>query len=173
MNRLRVAGAIALSTLVGCSSETKEDDQGRLNVDAGSGGSGSGGNGSGGSGGSSHGGGGNSGGGSGGSDGGHCTDPAAFQAFVAAHASCEKDSDCAVVGDCGPNADFTAVRADVADEAYLLMERRCNGGGWDGPTYDPICRTGKCDLVPQTWTCCGCPAIHDAGHDAQHDAGSD
>jgi hypothetical protein len=84
----------------------------------------------------------------------------AFADFVAAHRACETDKDCAVVGDCGPNADFTAVAANAAKEAYELAKARCSGT-FDGPIFDPRCTKNKCTLEERTDTCCGCP--DDAG----------
>jgi hypothetical protein len=85
-----------------------------------------------------------------------------FQAFVAEHRSCEHDEDCAPVGDCGPNADFTAVRADAAKEAYSLMSQRCSGT-FDGPIYGAICADGVCAIGEEEVDCCGCPEKWDGG----------
>jgi hypothetical protein len=68
-----------------------------------------------------------------------------------------------VIGDCGPNADFTAVRLDVAQEASALQRARCMPGSYDGPVYSPQCSAGTCALMMRTDTCCGCRP--DAGHD--------
>ena len=89
---------------------------------------------------------------------------ARFEALVADHQSCELDADCAVIGDCGPNADFRAVRADIADEAYRLMNERCTGN-WDGPGYVARCEAQKCTLEESHALCCGCE-LWDAGEDA-------
>lgn len=80
----------------------------------------------------------------------------AYYQFVASHLACTSDSDCAVVGDCGPNADFVAVAASAAGEAYQLAEARCPGT-YDGPVFDARCIDSKCDLEQRTDTCCGCP----------------
>lgn len=80
----------------------------------------------------------------------------AYYKFVEAHLECTSDSDCAVVGDCGPNADFSAVAASAADEAYRLANARCPGT-FDGPVFDARCIASKCELEQRTDTCCGCP----------------
>lgn len=155
MNGFLVGILVAASGVAGCGSRASDEAQGQLHGDAGvigKGGTGGGG----------------SGGGGGGGNGGCGPRDAEFQAFVAAHRFCDQDSDCAVVGDCGPNADFTPVRSDVADEAYLKMQDRCTTA-WDGPTYDPVCRAGVCALQ-STGSCCGCPSIDDAGRDGSDDA---
>jgi len=85
-----------------------------------------------------------------------------FEEFVASHLSCEGDEDCAIIGDCGPHAEFVAVRADVAGEAYTLMEATCSGA-FDGPVYDPVCVEGTCQREQRTDTCCGCPPGWDGG----------
>lgn len=90
---------------------------------------------------------------------------AAFTSFVASHQTCERDEDCAVIGDCGPNADFTAVRGDFAEQAYELMKARCDTA-WDGPMFDPVCNAGTCGLEEKTDECCGCVPDLDAGQDA-------
>jgi hypothetical protein len=89
---------------------------------------------------------------------------AAFQAFVASHRDCSVDSDCSVIGDCSPNADFTSVRADAADEAYRLMSERCSSVS-DGPVYIPRCISGQCgeEENTQPGRCCGCLLDQDAG----------
>jgi hypothetical protein len=79
----------------------------------------------------------------------------AFRDFVATHGDCTSDSECAVVGDCGPNADFAAVRAESAAMAYTLQVARC-AGTWDGPLFDARCSAGECTLVERTDACCGC-----------------
>jgi hypothetical protein len=85
-----------------------------------------------------------------------------FAKFVAGHRSCESHDDCTVIGDCGPNADFTAVRVDAAAQASLLMNARC-ATAFDGPVYDAVCADGVCGLVEVAGECCGCPP---AGVDA-------
>ena len=89
---------------------------------------------------------------------------AAFQDFVASHRDCSADSDCRVIGDCGPDADFTSVRADAADEAYRLMRDRCDGA-FDGPVYIPRCIFGQCgeEEDRRPGRCCGCFLDQDAG----------
>jgi len=83
-----------------------------------------------------------------------------YEAFLGKHSACERDDDCAVVGNCGPNADFDAVRAEVQEEAMerkvMLCERT-----HDGPVFEPVCRAKTCELKMRTDTCCGCPP--DAG----------
>ena len=80
----------------------------------------------------------------------------AYYAFLAAHRACTTDSDCAVVGDCGPNADFSAVATSAAHEAYELAKARCPGT-FDGPVFDARCIAQRCELEQRTDTCCGCP----------------
>lgn len=83
-----------------------------------------------------------------------------FDAFLQANQACTRDDECAVIGDCSPNADFRAVRKEVADEAYKLMQARC-GGAADGPVYDAECSAGTCELTESSEPCCGCPAFED------------
>lgn len=83
----------------------------------------------------------------------------AFRDFVADNGSCERSSDCTIIGDCGPNADFTAINVAAAAEGYALMEARCDGT-FDGPTFAARCEGGVCALGPENG-CCGCPS--DAG----------
>ena len=86
----------------------------------------------------------------------------AFIRFVDEHAACSADSDCTVVGDCGPNADFVAVNVDFASEAYGMQTARCSSSStWDGPLFGTRCERGACVLV-DTDACCGCP-LPDAG----------
>jgi hypothetical protein len=85
----------------------------------------------------------------------------AFRDFVASHGDCTRDDECAVVGDCGPNADFEAVRAENAEMAYSLQVARCERT-WDGPMFNAACSGGRCTLVQRTDTCCGC-APRDSG----------
>lgn len=80
----------------------------------------------------------------------------AFEAYVDGHRDCVADTDCAVIGDCGPNADFRAVRVDDIEEALRLMHDRC-GGAYDGPRYFAGCEAGTCALRPNPNGCCGCP----------------
>lgn len=81
----------------------------------------------------------------------------AFEDFVAANLSCNSDEDCKIIGDCGPNSDFRAVRASAADEAYRLAQERCSES-WDGPVYTTRCVAGQCtlEMLPEDM-CCGCP----------------
>jgi len=85
----------------------------------------------------------------------------AYDDFLEAHSACSVDADCDVVGDCGPNADFRAVAASDAREAYDLARARCDTA-YDGPVFDPRCKQGRCALEERTDTCCGCPPA-DAG----------
>lgn len=95
-------------------------------------------------------------------DGGSCEARSeAFEEFVAEHRACTADPDCEVIGDCGPNADFRAVRADSANEARALQVARC-GQTFDGPVYRAVCTSGQCSLQMRTDTCCGC-VPEDAG----------
>lgn len=89
----------------------------------------------------------------------------AYEEFLAANSACSVDADCAVIGDCGPNADFAPIRADAAAEGRELQLARC-GGAYDGPTYAPYCNAGACELrerPPSTEY--GCPPLwqEDAG----------
>lgn len=79
----------------------------------------------------------------------------AFSEFLEQHQSCDTDDECAVIGDCGPNADFTAIRADAAEQGYALMSARC-AGAYDGPVYFARCTDGMCALELNDATCCGC-----------------
>lgn len=94
----------------------------------------------------------------------------AFRDFVAANSACADASECAIIGDCGPNADFTAVRADSTDEAFRLMQLRCMGS-FDGPTYVAACESGVCTRVADG-SFCGMPAP-DSGVDGGGDASTD
>jgi hypothetical protein len=85
----------------------------------------------------------------------------AFTEFVQAHRDCTVSSDCVVIGDCGPNADFTSVRVDAAGQARTLQQARC-ASAYDGPVYNPVCVQNVCSLQMRTDTCCGCLAV-DAG----------
>ena len=80
-----------------------------------------------------------------------------FRDFVADNGSCERSADCTIIGDCGPNADFTAI--NVAAEGYALMGARCDAT-FDGPTFAARCEGGVGALGPENG-CCGCPS--DAG----------
>jgi hypothetical protein len=93
----------------------------------------------------------------------------AFQSFLTQHQNCEHDTDCAIIGDCSPNADFRSINASYADQGYELMQARCTAT-YDGPVYNPRCVEGRCDMQEDPHTCCGCPADgEDAGH--EDDAG--
>jgi hypothetical protein len=89
----------------------------------------------------------------------------AFDTYVMQHSSCSGDADCTVIGDCGPNADFRAVRTDVAEQAYEMMQARCTTA-WDGPIFVARCESGMCVLEEDPSGCCGCPPTEDAGVDA-------
>ena len=82
-----------------------------------------------------------------------------FRDFVADNGICERSADCTIIGDCGPNADFTAINVAAAAEGYALMEARCDAT-FDGPTFAARCEGGVCALGPENG-CCGCPS--DAG----------
>lgn len=84
-----------------------------------------------------------------------------YLAFLDKHSACKRDDECAMVGDCGPHADFDAVRADARDEAMRRKVGLCEGA-FDGPIFEPVCRSNKCALKMRTDTCCGCPP--DAGN---------
>lgn len=85
----------------------------------------------------------------GGSDGPACEQAErAFSEFVANNGSCELSSDCTVIGDCGPNADFTAVVAAAA-EGYALMAARCDGS-FDGLTFARGVRAAYASSGPRT-----------------------
>ena len=86
---------------------------------------------------------------------------AAYTTFMDTHRDCTQDSDCAVIGDCGPHANFAAVRAEHAEEATTLHSALC-GEAYDGPTYDAVCQDGKCQLSQQTGYC-GMPTADGVG----------
>lgn len=77
----------------------------------------------------------------------------AFASFLAANRDCDEDSDCRVIGDCGPNADWRAINAAAAEEGYALMLARCSAGTFDGPEYAPRCDDGQCVLGEQSGVC--------------------
>lgn len=77
----------------------------------------------------------------------------AFASFLAANRACDEDSDCRVIGDCGPNADWRAVHAEAAEEGYALMLARCSAGSFDGPEYAARCDDGQCVLGEQIGVC--------------------
>ncbi len=94
-----------------------------------------------------------------------------FKQFLKANLECDDDADCTVIGDCGPNADFEAIRADAEEEGYELMQATCHQS-YDGPTYDAVCKAGKCELQDEPNGCCGCPyRPGDAGIDGGVSAG--
>ena len=86
---------------------------------------------------------------------------AAFESFRSAHASCERDEDCTVVGDCGPHANFSPVRIDAAEEAYELKQQVCDWAH-DGIVPNAVCVDRTCVLGEGELGCCGCPPEHDA-----------
>jgi hypothetical protein len=88
---------------------------------------------------------------------------ASFTDFVAAHSACTSNTDCTVIGDCGPNADFRAIRVDASAQGLELMKARCHGP-YDGPLFDAVCINFACGLQRRTGACCGCPP-NDAGPD--------
>lgn len=77
-----------------------------------------------------------------------------FEEFVGANLTCGSDADCAIVGDCGPNADFRAVRVDAAEDAYSLMGMR-GVGTWDGPEYVAVCGTDNRCAAERSGYFCG------------------
>lgn len=84
-----------------------------------------------------------------------------YKDFLAAHDACSVDADCDVIGDCGPHADFAAIRADAAIEGRKLQLARC-GSVYHGPTYEAYCNAGTCALwerPPSTQY--GCPPLWD------------
>ena len=83
-----------------------------------------------------------------------------FLRFVEESRGCSVDADCTTVVDCGPNIDGRQVNVSAATTAYALMQERCYGGGFDGPTYGARCEQGQCVEGEQNG-CCGCPL--DAG----------
>jgi hypothetical protein len=88
---------------------------------------------------------------------------ASFTDFVAAHGACASNADCTVIGDCGPNADFRAIRVDASAHGLELMRARCEGT-YDGPLFDAVCVNRACALQLRMGECCGCPP-NDAGPD--------
>jgi len=88
---------------------------------------------------------------------------ASFTDFVAAHSACTSKTDCTVIGDCGPNADFRAIRVDASAQGLELMRARCEGA-YDGPLFDAVCVNRACALQLRMGECCGCPP-NDAGPD--------
>lgn len=79
----------------------------------------------------------------------------AFSDFLEANRACTAAADCTVIGNCGPNADFTAVRSDAAEEASKLQAATCLES-WDGPLYEAVCEQEKCGLKMLN-TYCGMP----------------
>lgn len=94
-----------------------------------------------------------------------------FGEFLSANRSCDGAADCQIIGDCGPNADFTAIRRDAADEGYRLMAMRCLGT-YDGPTYRAVCEGGVCTAERDS-SYCGMPAMDSGVGDGGVDAGAD
>ena len=76
--------------------------------------------------------------------------------FLGEHSACKSDDDCTVVGDCGPHAEFDAVRADAAEEAMRRKVKLCEDS-YDGPVFKALCRAGKCEMSTIRQGCCGCP----------------
>lgn len=75
--------------------------------------------------------------------------------FVDAHARCSVDADCTIVGDCG-HADFVSVATGAAEEAReLVLGNPCATS--DGPTYNAVCKAGRCSRVRGTAVCGGVP----------------
>lgn len=66
-----------------------------------------------------------------------------------------EDSDCRVIGDCGPTADWRAINESVAAQGYSLMQARCNVATYDGPQYAARCDEGVCALGAQNGVCGG------------------
>lgn len=93
----------------------------------------------------------------------------ALETFVAANRSCNVDSDCQMIGDCGGNIDWRAVNVSAAEQGYALMNARCYPNGADGPLYVARCQSGVC--VSEESGVCGAPPP-DAGLDAGLDAGA-
>lgn len=87
----------------------------------------------------------------------------AYQDFVQSHRTCSADSDCTLIGDCGPHL-FDVVRTDAATEAARLQSETC-AWGFDGPLYDAVCSAGTCTLR-ETGRQCGAPFPLDAGPEA-------
>jgi hypothetical protein len=105
-----------------------------------------------------------------GDDAGMCEEASqAFRSFVEAHRSCVSGSECTIIGDCGSNPDFTAIRRDSAEEGRRLMQARCYGGS-DGPLYSAACEEGQC-VARTNGSYCGMAALPDAAADA--DAATD
>lgn len=88
-----------------------------------------------------------------------------FEQFLADHQDCNEDTECTSIGDCGPNADFAAVRLDAAEVASGLQQARC-ASTYDGLTYGAVCVENKCVLDDVPDGCCGC-APSDSGPDAE------
>jgi hypothetical protein len=86
----------------------------------------------------------------------------AFTHFLSENLGCSEDSDCTMIGDCEPNADWRAINVTAAGMGYALMLERCAGTS-DGPTYAARCQNGQCVEGEQNG-CCGCGLI-DAGVD--------
>lgn len=75
--------------------------------------------------------------------------------FVDAHAGCSFDADCTIVGDCS-HADFVSVATSAAEAAKeLVLENPCASS--DGPTYNAVCKAGRCSRVRATAVCGGVP----------------
>ena len=85
------------------------------------------------------------------------------QAFVAAHQTCSKNSDCTIVGGCGGGFGFAAVQVSVRDEAQQRSNQTPAAcASFDGPTFVATCEEGKCSKRPNNGAC-GAPVRADAG----------
>lgn len=94
----------------------------------------------------------------------------AFEAFVAANRSCNANSECQMIGDCGGEIDWRAVNVSAAQQGYALMLDRCYPTGADGPLYTARCENSVC-VVGEESGVCGAPLPPpDAGVDASADA---
>lgn len=80
---------------------------------------------------------------------------AAIDGFVAAHADCTVDSDCAIVGDCS-HADWRAIAAPFAEEANRRV-RAGQCGSSDGPGANAVCDRGKCVAARASLWCGSVP----------------
>jgi hypothetical protein len=79
----------------------------------------------------------------------------AFETFLAASRSCSDDSDCRIIGDCGPNVDWRAINESAAAQGYNLMEARCGVRGFDGPEHAARCQSGVCVVGEENGYCGG------------------
>jgi hypothetical protein len=74
--------------------------------------------------------------------------------FIASHNRCSSDSDCAIVGDCS-HAGFDSVAREFQPEAQRLSMASCSV--FDGPTYNAVCKQGKCATLRSVAQCGGAP----------------